>query len=298
MKTKYIIIQDEDRKQPCKCNYYLSQTEGMEKMQNRSEYLEEYETGQEEPEIYGGFATVYDLFMDDIPYDEWFGYLQGLFAEYGITEGLVAELACGTGEMTKRFAGAGYEMIGLDLSEEMLGMARQKCPEDVLLIHQDMKKFELYGPVRAMFCVCDGMNYICNKEDLRKVFRRVSLFLEDNGIFIFDLKTDYFYREILGSRTLADNRENAGYIWENIYHEEEKLNEYLLTVYEAVEEGSDLFVRTDELHRQRAYEMEEVRECLEKEGLFCLEIYEALTKNVPDEKSERVYFIVQKRGKE
>ncbi len=267
-------------------------------MQNQPEHLEEYVTGQEEPEIYGGFAMVYDLFMDDIPYDEWFGYLQGLFAEYGIHEGLVAELACGTGEMTKRFASAGYEMIGLDLSEEMLGIARQKCPKDVLLLHQDMREFELYGSVRAMFCVCDGMNYICNKEDLEKVFHQVSLFLEDNGIFIFDLKTDFFYREILGSRTLADNRENASYIWENIYHEEEKLNEYLLTVYEAVEEGSDLFVRTDELHRQRAYEMGEVRECLEKEGLFCLEIYEALTKNVPDEESERVYFIVQKRGKE
>lgn len=267
-------------------------------MQNQPESLQEYEMEQEEPDIYGGFAMVYDLFMDDMPYNEWFEYLRGIFVEYGISEGLVVELACGTGEMTKRFADVGYEMIGLDLSEEMLGIARRKCPPDVFFSHQDMREFELYDSVRAMFCVCDGMNYICNKEDLEKVFHQVSLFLEEDGIFIFDLKTDYFYREILGSGTFADNRENASYIWENVYHEEEKLNEYLLTIYEVVEEERDLFVRTDELHRQRAYELEEIRECLEKEGLSCLEIYEALTKCAPDEKSERVYFVVRKRRKE
>lgn len=265
-------------------------------MQSQTENLGEYGMEQEEPEIYGGFAGVYDLFMDDIPYDAWFLYLQGLFAEYGINKGIVVELACGTGEMTRRFDGAGYEMIGLDLSEEMLGIARQKCSRDVLLLHQDMREFALYGSAAAMFCVCDGMNYICSIDDLGKVFHQVSLFLDADGIFIFDLKTEYFYREILGSRILADNRENASYLWENIYHEEEKLNEYLLTVYEAVEAESDLFVRTDELHRQRAYEIEEVRECLEKEGLSCLRVYEALTKNAPTEKSERVYFVAQKRG--
>ena len=253
---------------------------------------------EEETGVYGGFARVYDLFMDDIPYDEWFRYLQGLFMEYGINSGVIAELACGTGEMLRRFSEAGYEMIGLDLSEEMLTVAREKCREDVFLLHQDMREFELYGHVAAMFCICDGMNYICNRKDLQKVFHQVSLYLEDDGIFIFDMKTEFFYREVLGSRILADNRENASYIWENIYYEEEKLNEYLLTVYEAVEEESDLFVRTDEVHRQKAYKIEEVRECLEKEGLSCLKIYEALTKNTPTKKSERVYFVAQKAAQE
>lgn len=248
----------------------------------------------EETEIYGGFARVYDLFMDDIPYDEWFEYLQGLFREYGINSGTVAELACGTGEMARRFSKAGYEVIGLDFSEEMLMAAREKCTKEVLLLHQDMRRFELHRQVAAMFCICDGMNYICSKEDLRDVFHQVSLYLEDGGIFIFDLKTDYFYRQVLGSRTLADNRENASYIWDNVYDEKEKINEYLLTVYEAVEAEGDLFVRTDELHRQRAYELEEVRECLEKEGLSCIKIYDAFTRDTPAQESERVYFVVRK----
>ena len=249
---------------------------------------------EEEPQIYGGFARVYDLFMDDIPYDEWFGYLQGLFKEYGIESGIVTELACGTGEMARRFSEAGYKMIGLDLSEEMLMVAREKCTEEVLLLHQDMRGFELHTQVAAMYCICDGMNYICSKEGLREVFHQVSLYLEDDGIFIFDMKTDYFYREVLGSRILADNRENASYIWENVYYEKEKINEYLLTVYEAAEAEGDLFVRTDELHRQRAYGLGEVRECLGKEGLSCIKIYDAFTRDAPTQECARGYFVVRK----
>lgn len=249
----------------------------------------------EEFEIYGGFASVYDRFMEDIPYDEWCSYLRGLLKEYGITEGIIVDLACGTGEMTKRLRDAGYDMIGVDLSEEMLEIAREKCQEDVLLLHQDMRELDLYGSAAAMICVCDGMNYLCSKEDLEQVFHQVSLFLDRGGMFLFDMKTDYFYREVLGNRTLTDNREDASYIWENVYHEEEKLNEYLLTVYELVDEEKDLFVRTDELHRQRAYEPDWVKEALERQGLFCLQVYEALTRKLPAPESERIYFVAQKK---
>lgn len=248
----------------------------------------------EEFEIYGGFASVYDRFMDGIPYDEWFIYLQGLLSEYNITEGIVVELACGTGEITRRLSDVGYDMIGVDLSEEMLEIAREKCQANVLLLHQDMRKLDLYGSAAAIVCICDGMNYLCSKEELEQTFHQVSLFLDRGGMFIFDMKTDYFYREILGSRTLTDNREDASYIWENIYDEEEKMNEYLLTVYELVDEENDLFVRTDELHHQRAYEIGTVQECLERQGLSCLHVYEAFTKSTPSEKSERIYFIAQK----
>lgn len=248
----------------------------------------------EEFEIYGGFAAVYDLFMDEIPYQEWFSYIQGLLREYGITEGIVVDLACGTGEMTRRLADAGYEMIGIDLSEEMLEIAREKCGQNVLLLHQDMRELNLYGSAAAMVCVCDGMNYLCSQEDLEETFHRVSLFLDRGGLFLFDMKTEYFYREVLGNRTLADNREDASYIWENVYHEADKINEYLLTIYQLIDQKRDLFARTDELHRQRAYCTEFVKECLERQGLACLQIYEACTKNAPDKKSERVYFIAQK----
>ena len=252
---------------------------------------------QEEYEIYGGFASVYDLFMDNIPYDEWFQYVVELFKKRNIHEGLVVELGCGTGEMTRRLADAGYQMIGVDLSEDMLAVAQEKCGEEVLLLHQDMRELELYGSVTAMLCVCDGMNYICQETELKQVFERVFRFLEPDGLFLFDMKTEYFYREVLGNRTITDNRENASYIWENAYHEDEQLNEYLLTVYELADDERDLFVRTDELHHQRAYNLDSVKKLLEHAGFSEIDVYEALTQKEPDKKSERVYFVAQKSNK-
>ena len=248
----------------------------------------------EEYNIYGGFAAVYDLFMDDIPYDDWFRYIRKILERQGIRDGAVVDLACGTGEITWRLADAGYQVTGVDLSEEMLMAAREKCDDKVLLVQQDMRKLELARQVKAMVCICDSMNYICEEEDLQQVFGRVNTYLEKDGIFLFDMKTEYFYREVLGNRTIADNRENASYIWENIYHEEEKKNEYLLTVYELADDERDLFVRTDELHCQKAYSPEIVVNCLRQQGFSKVEVYEALTFEKPSDQSERIYFVAYK----
>lgn len=250
---------------------------------------------EREYDIYGGFATVYDLFMDNIPYDDWFQYVKKLLGQKGVDGGIVVELACGTGEMAKRLCGAGYDVIGVDLSEEMLAVAREKCGDGVLFLHQDIRKLDLYGSAAAMVCVCDGMNYICKEEELQQVFEKAYLFLEEQGVLIFDMKTEYYYKEILGNRTLADNRENASYIWENAYDENEKLNEYLLTIYELADDERDLFVRTDELHRQKAYDVETVCRCLKNQGFESVEVLEAFTEKEPDGNSERIYFIAQKR---
>lgn len=249
---------------------------------------------QEKYEIYGGFASVYDKFMDNIPYDDWFRYLQKLLSKYGIYEGIVVDLACGTGEMTKRLAKAGYNMIGVDVSEEMLEIARDKCGADILWLHQDMRALDLYGSASAMVCVCDGMNYICSIKELEQVFKRVVTFLDQDGVLIFDMKTEYFYQEILGNRTITDNREDASYIWENEYHEKDHLNKYLLTIYELLDDNRDLFLRTDELHQQRAYDINVVKECLENQGFSQIKVFEAFTEEKPNTKSERLYFVARK----
>ena len=123
---------------------------------------------------YESFARVYDLFMDNIPYEEWCGYLTGLLEDQGIRDGLVLELGCGTGNMTRLLAGKGYDMIGVDNSVDMLEIAMEKKEEegqDILYLLQDMREFELYGTVRAVVSVCDSMNYITEEEDLLEVFR-------------------------------------------------------------------------------------------------------------------------------
>ena len=121
-------------------------------------------------EAYSGFAEVYDLFMDDVPYEEWKEFLTDTLQEEGICDGLVCELGCGTGRMTRLLAQSGYDMIGIDVSEEMLSIAREAQSEGILYLAQDMCEFELYGTVRAVVSVCDSINYLTSEEDLLDIY--------------------------------------------------------------------------------------------------------------------------------
>ena len=182
---------------------------------------------------YESFARVYDLFMDNIPYEEWSVYLHELLQRGGVEDGLVLELGCGTGTMTELLSGMGYDMIGVDAAPDMLEIAlekKEKSGADILYLQQDMREFELYGTVRAVVSVCDSMNYITEEEDLLQVFRLVNNYLDPGGVFIFDLNTIYKYEQ-LGESVIAENREASSFIWENWYDEEEQINEYDLTLF-------------------------------------------------------------------
>ena len=146
-------------------------------------------------EAYTEFATVYDTFMDNVPYEAWEKYLVDILKAEGINDGLLLELGCGTGRMTRLLAAEGYDMIGVDNSEEMLSVAREYTMEntEILYLLQDMREFELYGTIRAVVSVCDSMNYIMSEEDLRQVFSLVNNYLDPGGIFIFDMNTRYKY---------------------------------------------------------------------------------------------------------
>ena len=176
-------------------------------------------------EAYGEFARVYDLFMDNIDYEEWADYIQKHLEEQGIRDGLVLELGCGTGTMTGLLAQKGYDMIGVDNSEEMLAEAMEKKMEsgqDILYLLQDMQEFELYGTVRAVVSVCDSLNYLTEKEDLLQVFRLVNNYLDPGGVFLFDMNTIHKYRDILGDTTIAENRDEGSFIWDNTFDEENR----------------------------------------------------------------------------
>jgi len=250
---------------------------------------------------YESFARVYDLFMDNIPYEEWCGYLTGLLEDQGIRDGLVLELGCGTGNMTRLLAGKGYDMIGVDNSVDMLEIAMEKKEEegqDILYLLQDMREFELYGTVRAVVSVCDSMNYITEEEDLLEVFRLVNNYLDPGGIFIFDLNTEYKYEEILGDTTIAEDREDASFIWDNYYDPEEQINEYDLALFVPVEkDGETLYRKYEETHYQKAYSLEKVKELLLKAGMEFVAAYDAFTRDPVREDSERIYILVREKGK-
>lgn len=276
-------------------------------------------------EAYTGFARVYDMFMDNVPYEEWSRYLVGLLKEYGVTEGIVLELGCGTGKMTRLLSRAGYDMIGIDNSEEMLQMAREAesesedclaaaeeskseaClaaaeeskseTENILYLLQDMREFELYGTVKAAVSICDCVNYILEEEELLQVFRLVNNYLDPGGIFIFDLNTLYKYREVLGENVICENREEGSFLWENFYDEEENINQYDLTLFIRERENSQLYRKYEETHFQRGYELKQVRMLLEQAGLEVLAVFDGFTREPVRADSQRVTIVAKETGK-
>lgn len=249
-------------------------------------------------DAYTGFARVYDTFMDNIPYKEWEEYLTSILKEYGIEDGLVLDLGCGTGNMTELLADRGYDMIGVDNADEMLDIAMEKKAEsgnDILYLLQDMREFELYGTVRAIVSICDSMNYITEEEDLIEVFRLCNNYLDPKGILVFDFNTLHKYRDVIGDSTIAENREDCSFIWNNYFYEDEEINEYELSIF--VQEEEDLYRRFDETHYQRAYTIEQMKELIEASGLKFVTAYDAFTRNAPTKLSERIYVIAQESGK-
>lgn len=248
---------------------------------------------------YAGFAEVYDLFMDNVPYEKWRDRIVKLLREYKVEDGLVLDLGCGTGTLTELLAEAGYDMIGVDASEEMLELAVEKrtlSGHDILYLLQDMREFELYGTVRAVVSVCDSINYITEEADLLQVFSLVNNYLDPNGIFLFDINTVYKYEKLLGENTIAENREEGSFIWENYYDPEEMLNQYDLTLFIHQEDG--LYRKYEETHFQRAYSVEQIRRLLREAGMELLQICDADTGQEPSEVTERIHVIAREHGKE
>lgn len=250
----------------------------------------------QEYQAYSCFAEVYDLFMDNVPYAEWAEAIVGILREQGIEDGLVLDLGCGTGKLTRIMAGYGYDMIGIDNSVEMLEIAGERGGnEQILYLLQDMREFELYGTVRAIYCACDSINYIMEEEELLAVFRLVNNYLDPGGIFIFDCNTPYKYETLLGENTFAENREEGSFIWENYYDPESRVNQYDLTLYIRTPEG--LFRRFEETHLQRCYPEGRLRELLGEAGMEFAGAYSAYTKKPPGEDSERIMLVAREKGK-
>ncbi|MBQ9341042.1 MAG: methyltransferase domain-containing protein [Lachnospiraceae bacterium] len=248
-------------------------------------------------EAYTGFSEVYDTFMDNVPYSKWGEYIIDILKEYGITNGILCEIGCGTGKMTKLLSDRGYDMIGIDSSADMLDIAHDKRGNDgkILYLNQDMKEMELYGTVRAFVSCCDSVNYLLSGEELLTTFKLVNNYLDPKGLFIFDMNTTYKYKELLADNVFAENRDDASFIWENFYDEDEKINEYDLTLFVKEDE---LYRKYEEVHYQKAYDIEEVEELIEKSGLKLLAVYDAYTRDKVREDSERVIFIAQEITKE
>ncbi len=278
-------------------------------------------------EAYTDFAGVYDTFMDDTPYQEWADFLAELIEKYGISKrgnkksaisrkaenncaenevcdrdeilrserDLVLDLGCGTGTLTELLYQKGYDMIGVDNSQEMLNIALAKKEDsgsEILYLCQDMQELDLYSTIGTVISVCDSVNYLLEDEEVQDTFLLVNNYLYPGGLFIFDFNTVYKYEQVIGDTTIAENRETCSFIWENYYHKEERINEYDLTIF-VKEEESSLFRRFTETHFQRGYTLEEMTGFVEQAGMEVVLSLDADTHKAPVNESERIYVIAR-----
>lgn len=243
--------------------------------------------------MYQKFAKVYDAMMSEIPYDRWYQQIQKYLEKLGKTGGHLCELGCGTGQMTERFGNAGYEVTGIDLSVDMLALAMQKKKEnqEIVYLNQDMTDFSLHKPADVVLCICDSANYLLEPEDLSAMFRCVKENLAGDGIFLFDMKTRYCYKEILGDGVRVEDEEDYTVIWDNTFDDETDINEYVLTMFLAQEDGR--YERYDECHVQRTYEDEAIMALLEQEGFHLIGLFGSDMTEPSGNQDERHYFVAK-----
>lgn len=288
-------------------------------------------------EAYTDFASVYDTFMDETPYDVWGNFIAELIEKHGVSKpvepgnitedaiseepadvdniveaeegtqealdqekNLVVELGCGTGSFTIEMAKKGYDIMGIDLSPDMLDIARNKAAKEgmnLMFLEQDMRELDLYCTAGTIVSVCDSINYLLEDDDVIETFRLVNNFLFPKGIFIFDFNTLHKYRDVIGDVTIAENREDCSFIWDNYYHEDEHINEYDLTIYACCDKEKELFRRSVETHYQRGYTLDEMTSFVKEAGLVFVTAIDADTHEQPTETSERIYIVARENGK-
>ena len=238
---------------------------------------------------YSGFAYLYDSFMANAPYVEWAAYIDSVLIKHlgqNRENHIVLDIACGTGNITIPLAQMGYDMIGVDKSTDMLAQAQAKASDrQILFLAQDMRELDLYGTVDAAICVCDGMNYILSEAELEAVFKHIRMFLNTGGVFIFDMNTEYKFKEVLGGKSFTAEADGAAYEWDNHYDADTSINEYRVTFTSATGEP---FM---EVHHQRAYPVDTVCDLLRAAGFCTVEVRDGYSDDMPGDECIRVVFI-------
>lgn len=232
--------------------------------------------------------------MEDYGYERWVEYIASVFKRLGVHPTSMVDIACGTGNMTIPLVKSGYEMIGIDSSEDMLYVAKEKAFSmglSIPFIHQDIRNLSLHRPVDAIICMCDGFNYILSDQDLLSVFSKIYALLNDKGILLFDISSYYKLRNILGNNLMADASEDISLIWFNTFDDKDDICRMDLTFFVKKESA---YKRFDETHYQRAYRLNDIKNFLLEVGFTKIEVFSPFTFESPKVKDNRWVFIAQK----
>ncbi|MBM7569598.1 class I SAM-dependent DNA methyltransferase [Aquibacillus albus] len=246
---------------------------------------------------YSKMAYVYDALMQDAPYDQWENFAIKMIREYGSTVQHMADLGCGTGEITRRLSNKGFRMIGIDYSEDMLAYAQQSTAiaQPIQWFHQDIRELQGFhhNQLDAVISFCDVINYLTTREEIQQVFQHVNHMLKEDGLFLFDIHSLNHIEENLKGQTFAEIYDDISYVWlcqpgENsgeVYHD---LTFFVL--------DDQQYERFDETHHQRTFATQVYEDLLNQAGFDCLNLcydFNCNRENKP-QKSERVFFVCKK----
>lgn len=249
--------------------------------------------------MYERFAEYYDRWMDDVDTEQWAIYLLNLFEQYGqLGEISILDTACGTGNISIPLAQMGCQLMGCDISDDMLRIAKEKARIKgvrIPLIRQNMIDIQLSKPVDVINCSCDGVNYLIDDGDAFAFFESANRALRADGLLSFDISSAYKIREQLDGCCFGEDEDDFTYLWQNAYDPKTHLLEMYVTWFVEKEKEENLFERYSELHIQRAYEMDELDELLHKAGFLNIKHYGDFSTNEPTEETERIFFIAQKK---
>lgn len=244
---------------------------------------------------YTKFAAAYDVMMDNVDYVRWANYIHSLFVHYRCEPRKILELACGTGTVMVQLARKGYEMWGLDRADEMLELAKQKADEanqKIQLFQGDMRNLSFDEKFGAVLCLYDSINYILTKDEMIQVFENVYNVLEPDGLFIFDITTEHNIVQHFHLQTFSENKEDFSYVWKNTYSYKNKICRTKLTFF--IREEDNLFRRSEELHLQKIFEVNEIENWLKKTGYKVLSVFDTYTMRKWNRNSDRINFTARK----
>lgn len=245
-------------------------------------------------DCYSDFASIYDILIEeDVDYKKWSNKILEICKELNVENKDYLDLACGTGNITIEL----YKNFGsthaIDLSQEMLTIAREKLSKQCFkpkLSCQDLRSLKLNKKFDLITCVLDGTNYLLSSDDLLKYFNGVKEHLKDNGVFIFDINSYYKLSKVLGDNIFSYDSDEVTYVWNNSF-EDDLCN---MDIIFFVKNEDETYERIDESHVERAYEVEEIENLIKKSGLKVIKKLDNYSEEMINEKTERIVFVVKK----
>lgn len=241
---------------------------------------------------YEAFAGCYDELTGNVDYEKRGEYFKRILHSYKKDSGILLDLACGTGSLSEYFAKENYDVIGVDSSEDMLAVAMEKKQEnggDITYICQNMLELNLFGTVDIAICALDSINHLNDSNEVLQTFERISLFLNEHSLLIFDVNSIYKHEQVLANNTFVYDCDNVYCVWQNSL-KPEHIVEINLDIFD-YDSKSDCYYRSQETFAERAYSNAQICELLDIAGFELLAVYADDTFEKPQEKTERLIYV-------